>query len=278
MWFWSGCRARPKHQPRSISPIAASRPPTFRWCLELRCRRSWKSCEDPLVVGLYASPERIVQIRQNRMLGLRAHQDDAQYVDREAVAEEVAFSRRLCARNNWPLIDVTRRSIEETAAAVLKLLAERRKQRLCLKSAGMQRDAVVAQRSAPGDRLEERSRAALCWQRRRSRSRSIRPISMSAPWRRSKRALPGCLGPADAAALLAVEKALAVAGTMPGPAGCRCRPDAGAGRAAPEQAARPGGGARPSCACCAARRMRCIQASRSRGMETCCSGMSRRRG
>ena len=82
----------------------------------------------PLVVGLYASPERIVQIRQNRLLGLKAHHDDDQYIDRQAVAEEVAFSRRLCARHNWPLIDVTRRSIEETAAAVMKLLVERRRQ------------------------------------------------------------------------------------------------------------------------------------------------------
>jgi len=82
----------------------------------------------PLVVGLYASPERIVQIRQNRLLGLKAQQDDGQYIDRNAVAEEINFSRRLCARHNWPLIDVTRRSIEETAAAVLKLLAERRRQ------------------------------------------------------------------------------------------------------------------------------------------------------
>ena len=82
----------------------------------------------PLIVGLYASPERIVQIRQNRLLGLKAHRDDDQYIDRDAVAEEVAFSRRLCAKHNWPLIDVTRRSIEETAAAVLKLLTERRRQ------------------------------------------------------------------------------------------------------------------------------------------------------
>jgi regulator of PEP synthase PpsR (kinase-PPPase family) len=81
----------------------------------------------PLVVGLFASPERIVQIRQNRLLGLKAHHDDAQYIDRKAVAEEVAFSRRLCARHNWPSIDVTRRSIEETAAAVMSLLAERRR-------------------------------------------------------------------------------------------------------------------------------------------------------
>jgi [pyruvate, water dikinase]-phosphate phosphotransferase / [pyruvate, water dikinase] kinase len=81
----------------------------------------------PLVVGLFASPERIVQIRQNRLLGLRAHEDDHQYIDREAVAAEIAFSKKLCAKHNWPLIDVTRRSIEETAAAVLNLLSERRR-------------------------------------------------------------------------------------------------------------------------------------------------------
>jgi regulator of PEP synthase PpsR (kinase-PPPase family) len=82
----------------------------------------------PLVVGLYASPERIVQIRENRLLGLKAHRDDDRYIDKSAVAEEVAFSRRLCAKYSWPVIDVTRRSIEETAAAVMKLLSERRRQ------------------------------------------------------------------------------------------------------------------------------------------------------
>jgi [pyruvate, water dikinase]-phosphate phosphotransferase / [pyruvate, water dikinase] kinase len=83
----------------------------------------------PLVVGLYASPERIVQIRQNRLLGMKAdHRNGDAYVDRQAVAEELAFSRRLCARHNWPLIDVTRRSIEETAAAVMALISERRRQ------------------------------------------------------------------------------------------------------------------------------------------------------
>jgi [pyruvate, water dikinase]-phosphate phosphotransferase / [pyruvate, water dikinase] kinase len=81
----------------------------------------------PLVVGLFASPERIVQIRQNRLLGLKVHRDGDQYIDRQAVAEEIAFSRRLCAANNWPLIDVTRRSIEETAAAVIALLADKRR-------------------------------------------------------------------------------------------------------------------------------------------------------
>src|SRR5512140_2675481 len=86
-----------------------------------------EALKHPLVVGLYATPERIVQIRQNRLLGLKAHRDDDQYIDRQAVAEEGAASRRLCAKHNWPLIDVTRRSIEETAAAVLAHLGERRR-------------------------------------------------------------------------------------------------------------------------------------------------------
>jgi regulator of PEP synthase PpsR (kinase-PPPase family) len=71
-----------------------------------------------LVVGLIATPERIVQIRQNRLLSLNAD-DNTSYVDREVVTQEIAHSRRLCARHNWPIIDVTRRSIEETAAAIL---------------------------------------------------------------------------------------------------------------------------------------------------------------
>src|SRR5262249_24894139 len=87
-----------------------------------------EALRQPLVVGLFASPERIVQIRQNRLLGLKAERANDAYVDREAVANEVAFSRRLCAKHGWQLIDVTRRSIEETAAAVMALLTERRRQ------------------------------------------------------------------------------------------------------------------------------------------------------
>ncbi len=79
----------------------------------------------PLVVGLVASPERIVQIRQNRLLSLRADENTS-YVDQEAVAEEIAHSRRLFTRNGWPVIDVTRRSIEETAAAIIDLHRDRR--------------------------------------------------------------------------------------------------------------------------------------------------------
>lgn len=78
-----------------------------------------------LIVGLVATPERIVQIRQNRLLSLNAD-DDTSYVDKDAVAEEIAASRRLFARHGWPVIDVTRRSIEETAAAILDLYRDHR--------------------------------------------------------------------------------------------------------------------------------------------------------
>jgi regulator of PEP synthase PpsR (kinase-PPPase family) len=73
---------------------------------------------EPLVVGLIASVERIIQIRENRLLALKAN-PDSPYVDRFLVAREVARARRLCAEHGWPVIDVTHRSIEETAAAVI---------------------------------------------------------------------------------------------------------------------------------------------------------------
>ncbi len=86
---------------------------------------SLTTARKPLIVGLIASPERIVQIRQNRLLSLRAEEDTA-YVDRDSVADEIAMSRRLCGRHRWPMIDVTRRSIEETAAAILDFHREHR--------------------------------------------------------------------------------------------------------------------------------------------------------
>jgi hypothetical protein len=77
----------------------------------------------PLIVGLVASPDRIVQIRQNRLLALQAN-PQTEYVDRIAVAHEVNDSRRMFGERNWPIIDVSRRSIEETAAAILDLYRE----------------------------------------------------------------------------------------------------------------------------------------------------------
>ncbi len=75
----------------------------------------------PLVVGLLASPDRIVQIRRNRLDALNGDEQSS-YVDKRAVMEEIAASRRFFERHGWPTIDVTRRSIEETAAAIMDLL------------------------------------------------------------------------------------------------------------------------------------------------------------
>ena len=80
---------------------------------------------NPLIVGLLASPERIVQIRQNRLLSLQADSSSL-YIDKDAVAKEISDSRKICLRYKWPIIDVTRRSIEETAAAILDLYREHR--------------------------------------------------------------------------------------------------------------------------------------------------------
>ncbi len=89
-----------------------------------------EALKKPLVVSLHATPERLIQVRQNRLLGLGAKTGDDAYIDRQSVAEEVAFSRKLSAKYDWPLLDVTRRSIEETAAAVMKLFADRQRQKI----------------------------------------------------------------------------------------------------------------------------------------------------
>ncbi|RZK00963.1 MAG: kinase/pyrophosphorylase [Novosphingobium sp.] len=78
----------------------------------------------PLIVGLTTAPERLIQVRRNRLLSLNQAPETA-YVDIEKVNREVQFARRMFADNGWPVIDVTRRSIEETAAAVINLLNER---------------------------------------------------------------------------------------------------------------------------------------------------------
>jgi regulator of PEP synthase PpsR (kinase-PPPase family) len=81
----------------------------------------------PLVVGLTTNPDRLIQIRRNRLLALN-QAPETDYVDMEAVSAELSFARRLFADNGWPVIDVTRRSIEETALAIVKLCDERHEQ------------------------------------------------------------------------------------------------------------------------------------------------------
>lgn len=78
----------------------------------------------PMVVGLTISPDRLVQIRRNRLLSLNQAPETA-YVDLERVQQEVAFARRMIADHDWPTIDMSRRSIEEAAAAIIHLFNQR---------------------------------------------------------------------------------------------------------------------------------------------------------
>lgn len=75
---------------------------------------------DTFIVGLTASPARLVQIRRNRLLMLN-QEPKTDYVDIETVKSEIAEARKLFSKYAWPVIDVTRRSIEETAAAIFQL-------------------------------------------------------------------------------------------------------------------------------------------------------------
>ena len=78
----------------------------------------------PLIIGLKVSPERLVQIRRQRLLSLN-EKSETEYVDEAAVRAEVVEANRLFERNGWKVIDVSRRSIEETAAAILNALSRR---------------------------------------------------------------------------------------------------------------------------------------------------------
>ncbi|MGE3303999.1 MAG: pyruvate, water dikinase regulatory protein [Hyphomonadaceae bacterium] len=83
--------------------------------------------EQPLIVGLTASPDRLVNVRRNRLATIKEERASS-YADAESVRTEVLNAQKLFERQGWPVVDVTRRSIEETAAAVLNLLAERRRE------------------------------------------------------------------------------------------------------------------------------------------------------
>lgn len=83
--------------------------------------------EDPPcpVVGLHIDANALIDIRRHRLRLIGAsgvRQDVNEYIDPDAVKAEILAARRLCVRNGWPVIDVTRRSIEETAATVLQLM------------------------------------------------------------------------------------------------------------------------------------------------------------
>ena len=74
---------------------------------------------------MVASAERILQVRENRLLAFDRDLTGDIYVDRASIQEELALTRRLCNQNDWPMIDVSKRSVEETAAAILALRKNR---------------------------------------------------------------------------------------------------------------------------------------------------------
>jgi regulator of PEP synthase PpsR (kinase-PPPase family) len=84
--------------------------------------------KNPLIVGLLNSPERLRAIRRNRLLSLN-EESETEYIDPELIRAEIADARRLFARQRWPVIDVTRRSVEEIASAVLNLYQDHEKAR-----------------------------------------------------------------------------------------------------------------------------------------------------
>jgi [pyruvate, water dikinase]-phosphate phosphotransferase / [pyruvate, water dikinase] kinase len=79
----------------------------------------------PLVVGLTISADRLIHVRKNRLAAMKEARG-GEYVDEDAVRKEVMNAQKLFEREGWPMIDVSRRSVEETAAAILNLLAEHR--------------------------------------------------------------------------------------------------------------------------------------------------------
>jgi regulator of PEP synthase PpsR (kinase-PPPase family) len=81
------------------------------------------------VIGLTLDPQALIDIRRHRLRLIGSptsagviRSNSADYVDEDAVKAELLWARRLCTRRGWPVIDVTRRSIEETAATVLQLM------------------------------------------------------------------------------------------------------------------------------------------------------------
>lgn len=79
----------------------------------------------PLIVGLTISPEVLLQIRRNRLLSINST-DETSYTDLEVIKEELLEARKLFTKYNWPVIDVTRRSVEETSANIIQHFQEKR--------------------------------------------------------------------------------------------------------------------------------------------------------
>ncbi len=85
------------------------------------------SADGPLIVGLTKDPKRLVEIRRQR-LKLLDQDEETDYVDPEKVSKEINEARRLFTKHDWPVINVSRKSIEETAATVIQMYNRRKEQ------------------------------------------------------------------------------------------------------------------------------------------------------
>ena len=89
--------------------------------LDQKIPKDLKTNRTSCIIGLIADPERLSDIRRNRV-AIMKDQDLKEYTDLESIKKEVEDSKKLFKKNNWPVIDVTRRSVEETAASILKII------------------------------------------------------------------------------------------------------------------------------------------------------------
>ena len=91
--------------------------------LDQKIPESLKSSKNKkCVIGLVADPERLMDIRRNRVAIMQDHNHNIkEYTDLKSIKEELDKSKKLFNKYNWPIIDVTRRSVEETAASILKI-------------------------------------------------------------------------------------------------------------------------------------------------------------
>ena len=72
------------------------------------------------VIGLVAEPSRILEVRKNRMNSLSEERPSA-YIDIKKIGQELEIAKNICQKYNWPTLDVTRKSVEETAASAIKI-------------------------------------------------------------------------------------------------------------------------------------------------------------
>ena len=91
--------------------------------LDVELPKELTTTTTPLVVGLINDERNLLQVRRNRLRMLN-EKNTNNYVDPEVIAREVIFAKRLFTEQNWPVIDISRRSIEETAAGIINLLSQ----------------------------------------------------------------------------------------------------------------------------------------------------------